>query len=61
MSFYYIVVNIDKQMYFIDKDLDLTDNFDFARRFQTKDEADEFISKHYPNGNANVMFYKGAH
>lgn len=45
-GFYYIVVTIGGVQYFINHDLDYTDNFDEAYHFPTREAAEEFIGRH---------------
>ncbi len=45
-GFYYIVVEIDGKKYFVNKDMDYTDNFDDVMKFDSEEQAQEHIEKH---------------
>lgn len=45
-GFYYIVVEIDGKKYFVNKDMDYTDNFDDVMKFDSEEQAQEYIEKH---------------
>lgn len=44
-NYYYIVVTIGDNEYFINKDMDYTDNFADVRRFDDKADAVDFIQR----------------
>lgn len=44
-NYFYIVVTIDGQKCFINKDMDYTDNFSDVLRFDNKDDASDFVSR----------------
>lgn len=44
-NYYYIVVTIGDNEYFINKDMDYTDNFEDVRRFDDKADAVDFIQR----------------
>lgn len=44
-NYYYIVVTIDAQKYFINKDMDYTDNFADVLRFCDREEAIDFVKR----------------
>lgn len=46
LSFYYVVVIINRSQHFIDHDLDYTDNFDKVYHFPTKEAAEDFVGRH---------------
>ncbi len=45
-GFYYIVVTMGNKSYYINKDMDYTDNFDDVLRFDSEELAQEYITKH---------------
>ncbi len=57
-TFYYVVVTINGVQYFINRDLDYTDNFDETYQFLDKETAEDFIGRHKLSGKeAKVMEY----
>lgn len=57
-TFYYVVVTINGIQYFIDHNLDYTDNFDEVYQFPTYEAAEDFIGRHKLVGKeARVMQY----
>ena len=45
-QFFYIVITIQEEHYFINRDMDYTDTFDDVRHFSTYGEAEDHIQKH---------------
>lgn len=45
-QFFYIVITIQEENYFINRDMDYTDTFDDVRHFSTYGEAEDHILKH---------------
>lgn len=58
MSFYYIVIDIDGERYYINNDLDLTDNFDTVRKFQSREDAEGFVARHYSEANTIILMFE---
>lgn len=44
-SYHYVVVTINGGHYFINKDMDYTDNFNDVLRFEDYDSADDFVKR----------------
>lgn len=44
-NYFYVVVTIDGNKYFINKDMDYTDNFPDVLRFAARDDALDFIQR----------------
>lgn len=58
MSFWYVVVDAGAQKCYINRDMDLCDDFDDVLRFGSQDEATDFIVAHHLVGKARVLFYQ---
>lgn len=56
-GFYYIVVEIGGKHYFIDKDMDYTDDFDKVLQFQSHAEAEDHIQKHNSEHKSKIIKY----
>ena len=56
-GFYYIVVTLGTEIYFVNKDMDYTDNFDDVIRFDTAEQAQEHIEKHLSGKDAKTIPY----
>lgn len=56
-GFYYIVVEVGDEHYFIDKDMDYTDNFDRALQFQSFKEAEDHIKSHLTEHQSKIIKY----
>lgn len=55
-NYHYIVVTIEDNKYFINKDMDYTDNFTDVLRFDDRDDALDFIrSRNLQEKNAQVI------
>lgn len=55
-NYHYIVVTIGDNKYFINKDMDYTDNFTDVLRFDDRDDALDFIrSRNLQEKNAQVI------
>lgn len=44
-DFYYVVVEIGGKKYFINKDMDYTEDYDTVLRFESEDLAQDFIER----------------
>lgn len=56
-GFYYIVVTLGTERYFVNKDMDYTDNFDDVMRFDTDKQAQEHIEKYLSGKDARAIPY----
>lgn len=56
-GFYYIVVEVGEKHYFIDKDMDFTDDFDRVLRFQSYRDAEDHIKSHINEHKSKIIKY----
>lgn len=60
-NFFYIVVTIGGQKYFINRDMDYSDNFEDVLKFELREIAEDHILKHRLTGkNAEILLCIGA-
>lgn len=55
-DFYYVVVEIGGKKYYINKDMDYSEDYDTVLRFESEDLANDFIEKRDLNAKAAKVF-----
>lgn len=54
-GFYYIVVTVGSNHCFVNGDMDLSDRFEEVKRFDTREDAEEFIQKHLHGKRTKIL------
>lgn len=57
-QFYYVVVTIDGQNYYINRDMDYTDNFDDVLKFSEYADAEHHIENHLIGKQAKILHFE---